>query len=47
MFQEKRALSLGDWTEADWCRTAAREWKRRLEVAKVQGYWEHEYEAIT
>lgn len=46
MTQEKQALSLGDWNEADWCRTAAREWGRRLKIAQTQGYWEYEYEAL-
>lgn len=47
MNQEKKALALGDWVEAGWCRAAARVWRERKDVAEKHGYWEHEYEAIS
>ena len=46
MNQEKRALSLSDWGQAEWCRAAARLYSKQLEIAKERGYYEHEYEAI-
>ena len=44
--QEKKALALSDWEQAEWCRAAARLYRDRMEVAKKQGYWEHEYDPI-
>lgn len=46
MKQEKKALALSDWNQAEWCRSAARLYRSRLDVAKKNGYWEHEYEPI-
>lgn len=46
MNQEKKALALSDWEQAEWCRSAARLYRDRLEIAKVKGYWEHEYDPI-
>ncbi len=45
--QEKRALSLGAWDEAEWCRAAAREWAKRLAIAQQIGFWEYEHEALS
>lgn len=44
--QEKKALALSDWEQAEWCRAAARLYRERLDVAKAKGYWEHEYDPI-